>query len=561
VEAPITPICRRLLAAALAGSLLLCAGVASANVDEEAALQAYVRAEGADAVGTLDEASAAFAAALRAAPDNEILAAGALRQALVAGDRGLALTAARSLERAGRVAPDARLVLLADALIGRKWRPALLHVEAIEKDEIFSFMAPVLRAWIAHGSGKGDPLAILHGAAAHPLAGIYAAEHRALLLVASGEGRQGSAELVTATAAPGVHAQRLRIAAASWLARKGERERALALLEPGLAPFDAARRQIVAGKRSRGEVTTAAAGTAELLIRIAADLSGQELPELALSFARLGTFLAPDNSEAWLVTAELLGARGRHDAALAALGRIPVNDPFESVAAENRITLLAAAGRSGEALALAEAAAAADGAGVEEWVRLGGLRSEAKQAAPAAEAYARALALAQPRPLAARPEWTLWLLHGSALVEAGDWAKGKAALERAYKLAPDQAVVLNYLGYSQLERRENMDEAERLIREASRLQPDDAAITDSLGWALYLRGKYGEAIATLERAAQSEPGDAAISEHLGDAYYSAGRRYEARYAWSAALLSAQGAAAARLRAKLDLGLTPELAAP
>ena len=59
----------------------------------------------------------------------------------------------------------------------------------------------------------------------------------------------------------------------------------------------------------------------------------------------------------------------------------------------------------------------------------------------------------------------------------------------------------------------------------------------------------------------AEPADAEINEHLGDAYYTAGRRYEARYAWRAALLSAEDEAAERLRAKIDRGLTPALASP
>ena len=94
-------------------------------------------------------------------------------------------------------------------------------------------------------------------------------------------------------------------------------------------------------------------------------------------------------------------------------------------------------------------------------------------------------------------------------------------------------MVLNFLGYSQLERRENLAEAEKMIREANRLQPGDAAITDSLGWAHYVRGDVPRAIELLEQAARGQPADAAIAEHLGDAYYSAGRRFEARYAWRA----------------------------
>jgi Flp pilus assembly protein TadD len=100
-----------------------------------------------------------------------------------------------------------------------------------------------------------------------------------------------------------------------------------------------------------------------------------------------------------------------------------------------------------------------------------------------------------------------------------------------------------------------------MIGEASRLQPDDSAITDSLGWAHYVRGDLPKAIELLETASQGQPADAAIAEHLGDAYYSAGRRYEARYAWQAALPYAEGPAAARLRGKIEIGLKPELAAP
>ena len=107
----------------------------------------------------------------------------------------------------------------------------------------------------------------------------------------------------------------------------------------------------------------------------------------------------------------------------------------------------------------------------------------------------------------------------------------------------------------------NLAEAEKLIQEASLLQPDDAAITDSLGWVHYIRGNLPKAIELLERAAMGQPADSAINEHLGDAYYSAGRRYEARYAWRAALVYAEGSAVDRLKVKIDSGLKPELAAP
>jgi Flp pilus assembly protein TadD len=111
-------------------------------------------------------------------------------------------------------------------------------------------------------------------------------------------------------------------------------------------------------------------------------------------------------------------------------------------------------------------------------------------------------------------------------------------------------MVLNYLGYAQVERGENLVSARVLIEKAARLQPDDASITDSLGWAWFRAGDTTRALPLLERAAQARPGSAVVNEHLGDAYWAVGRRYEARYAWRAAALAATGNEAARIAAKL-----------
>ena len=117
----------------------------------------------------------------------------------------------------------------------------------------------------------------------------------------------------------------------------------------------------------------------------------------------------------------------------------------------------------------------------------------------------------------------------------------------------DRPAVLNYLGYAQLERRENLEEAEKLILRASQLRPKDSAITDSLGWVYYVRGNLPKAIETLERAVQGQPDEPTINEHLGDAYWAAGRRIDARYAWRAALLGADAPGSERLRGKIDFG--------
>jgi Flp pilus assembly protein TadD len=183
-----------------------------------------------------------------------------------------------------------------------------------------------------------------------------------------------------------------------------------------------------------------------------------------------------------------------------------------------------------------------------------------KRPSQAADAYGRALAAAQAQNLKSEL-WSLLLLRANALQDANRWPEARAALQQGIALAPDQPLLLNFLGYAQLERGENVDAAEAMIRKASELSPDDASITDSLGWAQFKRGKVDEAIATLQRAAEKDPAQAEIQEHLGDALYRSGRRYEARYAWNASLVTAEDEIAARVKAKLASGLTPANAAP
>jgi Flp pilus assembly protein TadD len=178
----------------------------------------------------------------------------------------------------------------------------------------------------------------------------------------------------------------------------------------------------------------------------------------------------------------------------------------------------------------------------------------------AADAYGRAIAFAQAQKLDGQL-WSLLLLRASSLEEAGRWPEARAALQQALTVAPDQPLLLNFLGYAKLERGEDVDAAEAMIRKASDLAPDEASITDSLGWAEFKRGKVAEAIATLQRAAEKDPAQAEIQEHLGDALYRSGRRYEARFAWNASLVTAEDEIAARVKAKLASGLTPANAAP
>jgi len=542
----------------LAGCLLaatLAAPVDAAAVKrkERSIAAEYVRARAAGADGHLEQAAAGYASVLAAMPDDEVLAARAYRQAVLAGDKALALKAARTLDARGVLPPDGWMLLLVDAVGASDWKRASQAADAIEKEGSFAFMVPVLRAWLAYGSRTGDPLALLADARkAGAIATVYASEHRALLLLAKGRYDEGVTAIQAFAANTGARTTRLRIAAAAEMAKR-DKARALGMLDGDDPILVAARQQLKAGKLAAGAIDTAPEGIAQLLVRVAADMNRERPTPLSLSFARFATFLAPRSADGWIVTSDLLADAQQYNTALAALDQVRRDDPFALAVTSARVGLLVKQGQQDRALKDALAMAERPGAAAADWALVGGVYGDMKRYADAADAYGKAIALAEGGK-GDGPLWTLLLLQGSVLDQGGDWPAAKAVLEKAAKLAPDQAQVLNYLGYAQLQRGENLAQAEKLIEEASRLRPDDAAITDSLGWTYYMRGNIPKAVDTLERAVAGEPAEPEINEHLGDAYWKAGRRVEARWAWRAALVYADDSAAARLRAKIQDGL-------
>ena len=132
-------------------------------------------------------------------------------------------------------------------------------------------------------------------------------------------------------------------------------------------------------------------------------------------------------------------------------------------------------------------------------------------------------------------DWRLYFARATLQERLGRWPQAEQDLLRARELNPSSPDVLNYLGYSWVDRGVELEQGLDLIRKALTLRPESGAITDSLGWAHYKLGDYDKAIVYLERAAELEPGLAEVIDHLGDAYWMVGRRTEARFQWERAI--------------------------
>jgi len=133
-------------------------------------------------------------------------------------------------------------------------------------------------------------------------------------------------------------------------------------------------------------------------------------------------------------------------------------------------------------------------------------------------------------------KWSIFYSRGIAYERLNKWEKAEEDLKMAMTLQPNDPYVINYLAYSWLDRKMNIDLALNLLEKAVELEPSDGYILDSLGWAHYLSNSYEKSIYFLEKAVSFLPNDPTLNDHLGDAYWKSGRYDEAQSQWKRVLI-------------------------
>ena len=131
--------------------------------------------------------------------------------------------------------------------------------------------------------------------------------------------------------------------------------------------------------------------------------------------------------------------------------------------------------------------------------------------------------------------WPILFLRGISFERSKNWDLAEEDFISALELSPDQPQILNYMGYSLLERKEKLDQAMRMILLAAEKAPDSYHIIDSLGWAHYKIGDFEKALLYLERAMELESTDPIVNDHLGDVLWMLGRKREAKFQWKKSL--------------------------
>jgi len=300
-------------------------------------------------------------------------------------------------------------------------------------------------------------------------------------------------------------------------------------------------------------VATPADGAAEALFDLASLLDQGETADAALVYAQLALDLKPDFALAGLLIGEIREQQGRDASALAIYQSIGGDSPFSWTAQLRMALVLDALGRTDEAKAQLEAMAKQYPDRAEPLVELGDIERSHSDFTAAAASYTEGLArVTDPSPRS----WRIFYSRGVAYERSDQWPKAEADFKHALELQPDQPLVLNYLGYTWVDKGVNLDQGVHMIQRAVELQPNDGYIVDSLGWAYYRLGDFPHATETLERAIEMLPEDPTINDHLGDAYWQNGRRLEALYQWRRALQFKPDAdEAQKIEGKLDHGLS------
>ncbi|MES1199948.1 MAG: tetratricopeptide repeat protein, partial [Pseudomonadota bacterium] len=314
-------------------------------------------------------------------------------------------------------------------------------------------------------------------------------------------------------------------------ARTGSRDAALAVLNktdgrlnnPAVAA-DAVRLQ--AGQPLGPAPLTPARGAAIGLYGLAAVFLQESDQTHGLACLTLALMLDPGLDAARLSYAEAQVGLDHGDAARGALARVPAQSPYAESARIMDAYVLLSQNQNDAAVAEAESVAANGGPRAKR--ALADIYGDVGRDADAEPIYTALIDAHQ-------ADWRVYFSRGGVRAKLNRWADAEADLRHALELSPDQPEVLNYLGYSWIDRGEHLQEGLAMVQHAAELRPSSGAIVDSLGWAYFKLGDYDQAVTYLERAVELSPADSILNDHLGDAYWRAGRHLEARFQWRRAL--------------------------
>ncbi len=508
-----------------------------------------------------------YAQALKFDPQNALLLESVVVARLALGEIERALPVAQSIEVANLPSQAARMVVAANLIADDNL--AELLARDPETQGVGPLVDGLMMSWAYLGQGEMtkameqfDTVSTQNGLRE------FAFYHKAMALASIGDFEGAEAIFAENDGAIAQFSRRAAMARVEVLSQLDRNADALAFLDDVFAAGSDPSIEDYISRLTAGEtlpfthVRSARDGMAEVFFSVGAALNAEASPDYVLLYARMASFLRPDHVDAILLSAELLDELNQYDLAVDAYRQVPADSNDHHAAELGRAEVLGRSGKTDAAIEVLQnlAAQKPDLPGVH--VALADIQRREENYAAAVASYDTAIDLTETE---SSGNWFLHYARGISHERLKQWDQAEADFRRALELNPDQPQVLNYLGYSLVERREKLDEALDMIERAVAARPDSGYIVDSLGWVLFRLGRYDEAVEHMERAVELMPVDPVVNDHLGDVYWAVGRAREAEFQWKRALSfidpedTDSEADPERIRRKLEVGLDAVLA--
>lgn len=524
---------------------------------------------GRQAIYQSDYTSAAkyYSRALNFDPDNERLLESVLLARLALGQVERAFSIAEVVEERGLVSQAASMTVAANLIAQGKFQ------ELLDRDPATQGVGPLVDglmiAWAHMGTGavtkameQFDEVAKEDGLR------DFSLYHKAMALASIGDFEGAEALFSADDGLVARISRRAALARAEILSQLDQNEEARQFLgdvfisgtDPSIDDYVA---RLTAGETLPfTHVRNATDGMAEIYFTVGAALSSEAADDYVLLYSRIAGFLRPDHIDALLLSAELLDELDQYDLAVETYRKVPTDSKDHHAAELGRAEVLRRAGKFDAAVEALQSLALQHPELPGVHTALADLQRQQENYAAAIPSYDKAIELTGD---ATGGNWFLHYARAISHEREKNWELAEADFRKALELNPDQPQVLNYLGYSLVERQEKLDEALDMIERAVAARPESGYIIDSLGWVLFRLARYGEAVEHMETAVELMPVDPVVNDHLGDVYWAVGREREAEFQWKRALSfidpeDTDGEADPdRIRRKLEIGLDALLA--
>ena len=546
----------------LAAALGLLLGANPALVSAQTPSGAFLAARQADAALDFRAAADFYLDVVFYDPDHSPSRRGAVAALLGAGDMVTAGELAQDMIESREVDAAGLLAAIGLDALDRDYDAIIALLE--EPDiSINPLTDGLVLAWAYLGVGdadkaleKFDEVSSENGLAAF---GLY---HKALALAWMGD-LEGADAVFEEVARQGVQSRRSAISHVQVLSQLGLESDALEKLTrvfgaiPDVEIAELARELEAGRPLSLTTLASPADGIAEVFYSVAEALSADFADLTTLLYVRLAQGLRPTDTDTQLLTAEILEKLGRRDLAQDVYAEVAPGSYGYFTAAVGVADVLRSRGDYEASIVQLSSLISDYGDRPMLYVTMGDVYRQMQEYNQAVISYSEAIRKMEPND----PQlWYVYYVRGISYERIGDWPKSDGDFRQSLELQPNRPQVLNYLGYSLVERRENLDEALAMIERAVALRPNSGYIVDSLGWVYYRLGRFEDAVEPMERATELMATDPIVNDHLGDVYWMVGRFHEARFQWQRALsFDPEEAEAERIRRKLDVGLDVVLA--